>query len=278
MTTTATISAAEVNRLRQTTGAGMMDCKKALTEAGGDFDKAIEVLRKKGQKVAASRAERDAKEGIVLAKTSADGKKGILVSVNSETDFVARNAEFAAFAEQTAGIALEKFPASVEALKALAFTGSLTISDKLNELVGKIGEKLELARYEQISTEKVVAYNHPGNKLATLVGFSKAISEEAGRNIAMQVAAMAPVSLDKADVPQNIIDSELSVGRELARKENKPEAMIEKIAQGRLNKFYSESTLLNQEYIRDGKQTVSQYLATVDKDAKITGFKRIALG
>lgn len=278
MTMTATISAAEVNRLRQTTGAGMMDCKKALTEAEGDFDKAIEILRKKGQKVAASRAEREAKEGIVLAKTSADGKKGILVSVNSETDFVARNEEFASFVENVSKIALEKFPANVEELRALNYSGALSINDKLSELVGKIGEKLEVSRYETISAEKVAAYIHPGNKLSVIIGFTKNISDDAGRNIAMQVAAMAPVSLDKNDVPQNIIDSELEVGRELARKENKPENMIEKIAQGKLNKFYSESTLLNQEYIREAKKTVAQYLAEQDKDAKVTAFKRIALG
>ena len=222
MTATATISAAEVNRLRQVTGAGMMDCKKSLVEAGGDFDKAIEILRKKGQKVAASRAERDAKEGIVLAKTSADGKKGILVSVNSETDFVARNAEFSAFAEAVANTALDKFPANIDALKALNFSGALSINDKLTELIGKIGEKLELSRYEQISTEKVIVYNHPGNKLATIVGFTKAIPDEAGKNIAMQIAAMAPVSLDKSDVPQSFVDSELEVGRELARKKASP--------------------------------------------------------
>lgn len=278
MSATAAISASEVNRLRQVTGAGMMDCKKSLVEAGGDFDKAIEILRKKGQKVAASRAERDAKEGVVLAKTSADGKKGILLSVNSETDFVARNEEFAAFAETVATIALEKFPANTDALKGISYSGTLSINDKLTELIGKIGEKLDISRYENINTEKVIAYNHPGNKLATIVGFSKNVSDEVGKNIAMQVAAMAPVSLDKNDVPQSFIDSELEVGRELARKEGKPENMIEKIAQGKLNKFYAESTLLNQEYIRDGKQTVSQYLASIDKDLKITGFKRIALG
>jgi elongation factor Ts len=276
--TAAPISASEVNRLRQVTGAGMMDCKKSLTEAGGDFDKAIEILRKKGQKVAASRAERDAKEGMVLAKTSADGKKGIMVSVNSETDFVARNAEFAAFAEAVAATALDKLPANVDALKALPFSGTLSINDKLTELIGKIGEKLELSRYEQISAEKVIVYNHPGNKLATIVGFTKAISDEAGKNIAMQIAAMSPVSLDKSDVPQSFIDTELEVGRELARKEGKPENMIEKIAQGKLNKFYAESTLLNQEYIRDSKLTVTTYLAGIDKDLKVTGFKRIALG
>ena len=257
MTVTATISAAEVNRLRQTTGAGMMDCKKALTEANGDFDKAIEILRKKGQKVAASRAERDAKEGIVLAKVSADGKKGILVSVNSETDFVARNEEFAAFVENVSKIALDKFPSDVNALKALTYSGALTINDKLTELVGKIGEKLEVSRYETITAEKVASYIHPGNKLAVIIGFTKNISDEAGRNIAMQVAAMAPVSIDKSDVPQEIIDRELEIGKELARKEGKPENMIEKIAQGKLNKFYSESTLLNQEYIREAKKTVA---------------------
>ncbi len=278
MTTTVAISAAEVNRLRQTTGAGMMDCKKALTEAGGDFDKAIEILRKKGQKVAASRAERDAKEGIVLAKTSADQKKGILVSVNSETDFVARNEEFATFVENVSKIAIEKYPANVDALKALTYNGSVSINDKLTELIGKIGEKLEVSRYETINAEKVASYIHPGNKLAVIIGFTKTISDEAGRNIAMQVAAMAPVSIDKSDVPQEIVDRELEIGRELARKEGKPENMIDKIAQGKLNKFYSESTLLNQEYIREAKKTVAQYLAESNKDTKVTGFKRIALG
>ncbi|HET7819557.1 MAG TPA: translation elongation factor Ts [Chitinophagaceae bacterium] len=278
MSSTATVSAAEVNRLRQTTGAGMMDCKKALTEASGDFDKAIEILRKKGQKVAASRAERDAKEGIVLAKTAADGKKAIIVSVNSETDFVARNEEFAAFVEKVATIALEKFPANVDALKALPYSGSLTINDKLTELIGKIGEKLDVSRYETIAAEKVSAYIHPGNKLAVIIGFTKNVSDEVGRNISMQAAAMAPVSIDKNDVPQEIIDRELEIGRELARKEGKPENMIDKIAQGKLNKFYAESTLVNQEYIRDAKKTVAQYLADADKEAKITSFKRIALG
>lgn len=278
MTAIAAISASDVNRLRQVTGAGMMDCKKALTEAAGDFDKAIEILRKKGQKVAASRAERDAKEGIVLAKTTVDGKKGILVSVNSETDFVARNEEFASFVENVAKIALEKFPSDVEALKALTYSGALSINDKLTELIGKIGEKLEVSRYETISAEKVASYIHPGNKLAVIVGFTKNINDEAGRNIAMQAAAMAPVSLDKNDVPKEMIERELEIGRELARKEGKPENMIDKIAQGKLNKFYAESTLMNQEYVRDGKKTVSQYLAEVDKEAKVTGFKRIALG
>lgn len=278
MTITAIISASDVNRLRQITGTGMMDCKKALTEAGGNFDKAIEILRKKGQKVAASRAERDAKEGIVLAKTSADGKRGILVSVNSETDFVARNEEFASFVETVAHIALEKFPASVDALKLLSYNGTLSINDKLTELIGKIGEKLEVSRYETINAEKVSAYIHPGNKLAVIIGFTKNINDDAGRNIAMQVAAMAPVSVDKADVPQEIIARELEIGRELARKENKPENMIDKIAHGKLNKFYAESTLLNQEYIREAKKTVAQYLAEADKELKVTGFKRIALG
>lgn len=278
MTATATISASEVNRLRQVTGAGMMDCKKALTEAEGDFDKAIEVLRKKGQKVAASRAERDAKEGIVLAKVSADGKKGIMISVNCETDFVARNEEFAAFVESVAATALEKYPATAEELKALPYSTSLSIHEKLMEFIGKIGEKLELSRYEFITGEKVVVYNHPGNKLATLVGFTKNISEEEGKNIAMQIAAMAPVALDKEDVPQEMINSEIEIGKELARKEGKPENMIEKIAMGKLNKFYAESTLLNQEYIRDSKKTVKQYLAEIDKDLRIKGFKRIALG
>lgn len=278
MSATAAISASDVNRLRQVTGAGMMDCKKALTEAGGDFDKAIEVLRKKGQKVAASRADRDAKEGVVVAKISADGKAGILTSINSETDFVARNEEFISFCEKVGDIALEKSPADVEALKGQSYDGKISIADKLAELVGKIGEKLDVSKLETVKAEKVVSYIHPGSKLAVIIGFTKAINDETGRNIAMQVAAMNPVSLDKGDVPQDIIDRELEIGKELARKEGKPENMIEKIAQGKLNKFYAESTLLNQEYIRDSKKTVAKYLAEADKDAKVTAFKRIALG
>ncbi len=278
MTTTATISASDVNRLRQITGTGMMDCKKALSEANGDFDKAIEILRKKGQKIAASRSDRDAKEGIVLAKTSADGKKGILISVNSETDFVARNEEFASFVDTVATIALEKAPTNVEVLNTLIYSGTTTVNDKVIELIGKIGEKIAISRYEFVTSEKVVGYNHPGNKLATILNFSKNINDEVGRNIAMQIAAMNPISLDKNDVSAEVIESELNIGRELARKEGKPENMIDKIAQGKLNKFYAESTLLNQEYIRDAKKTVAQYLADADKDAKIISFKRIALG
>lgn len=278
MSTVTAISASDVNRLRQVTGAGMMDCKKALTEAGGDFDKAIEILRKKGQKIAASRAEREAKEGVVLAKVSDDGKRGVLVSVNSETDFVARNQEFISFVETVTNIALEKFPPDIETLRTLPYSSNLSVNDKLTELIGKIGEKLEVARYENISAEKVVSYIHPGNKLAVIIGFTKNINDEPARNIAMQVAAMNPISIDKNDVPKEVIDRELEIGRELARKEGKPENMIDKIAQGKLNKFYSESTLLNQEYIRDPKKTISQYLAEADKEVKVIAFKRIALG
>lgn len=278
MTNTTTISASDVNRLRQITGAGIMDCKKALTEGGGDFDKAIEILRKKGQKIAATRAQRDAKEGIVLAKISENGKKGIMVSVNCETDFVARNKEFSSLAETIANIALEKLPANIDELKSFPFSSSLSINEAITELMGKIGEKLELSRYEIILAEKVVAYNHPGNKLAAIVGFTKNISDEVGKNIAMQIAAMAPISVDKDDVPKEIIEREMEIGRELARKEGKPENMIDKIAMGKLNKFYSEFTLLNQEFIRDAKKTIRQYLAETDKEVKIAGFRRIALG
>lgn len=278
MTATTAISASDVNRLRQITGAGMMDCKKALTEGGGDFDKAIEILRKKGQKVAASRAQREAKEGIAISKVSADGKKAVMLCLNCETDFVARNEEFFSFVDTVANIALEKFPASADQLRSLPFSSSLSINDKLTELIGKIGEKLELSRYETLAAEKVSAYNHPGNKLTSMVGFSKTLSDEAGENIAMQVAAMAPVATDKNDVPKKIIESELEIGRELARKEGKPENMIDKIAQGKLNKFYSEATLLNQEFIRENKKTVRQYLYENAPETAVTGFRRIALG
>jgi elongation factor Ts len=274
------ITAAEVNKLRQMTGAGMMDCKKALEEAGGDFDKAIDFLRKKGQKVANNRADREAKEGLVIAKVTADGKKGVLVVVNCETDFVAKNEDFTNFANTIANIALEKQPANVDSLKSLPYAGNgITIADKVLEYVGKIGEKIDVSKYEVVEAAKVIAYNHPGNKLATIVGFNKANpSDELAKDIAMQVAAMAPVAVDRGDVDAKTLERELEIAKEQIRQEGKPEEMVEKIAQGKINKFYKESTLLNQEFIKDGKKTVSQYIKEADKDLTVTGFKRIALG
>ena len=247
---TVTISASDVNKLRQMTGAGMMDCKKALMEANGDFEKAIDELRKKGQKVAANRADREAKEGYIVAKTNNNATKGYLVALSCETDFVAKNAEFVKFAEDVLETALTNNAASLDALLALQLQGT-TISEKLIEMVGKIGEKIEITRYEVIEAPKVVVYIHPGNRVVSMVGLSSATAaNEAGKDVAMQIAAMNPVAIDKDDVDQSTLDREIEIGKEQARAEGKPENMIEKIAMGKLNKFYQESTLLNQAFIK----------------------------
>ncbi len=272
------ITAADVNKLRQITGAGMMDCKNALTEANGDFDLAIDILRKKGQKVAAKRADRDATEGLVIAKTTADGTRGVLVCVNCETDFVAKNADFTAMAERMATIALEKNLNSVEDLKAAAYdSNGLSIAEKLVEQTGVIGEKIDVSACGEVKAPFVYAYNHPGNKVASLVGLSKAGFETVAKDVAMQVAAMGPIALDKSSTPQSVIDKELEIGKELAIQEGKPADMAEKIAQGRLNKFFKESTLLSQEFIKDNKLSVDQYVKSADKDLAVTGFKRHSL-
>lgn len=274
-----TITATDVNKLRQKTGAGMMDCKKALVEANGDFEAAIDFLRKKGQKVAANRGDRDANEGLVLAKTS-DGRKGVMIVLNCETDFVAKNEEFGKLAYSILDIAISKSPSSLDELKTLNYNGgTLTVADKITEEIGKIGEKIDLAAYEVVNAGLVVAYNHPGNKLASMVGFNTETKiEEVGKDVAMQIAAMNPVSVDKEDVSADLIARELEIGKEQARTEGKPEEMLEKIAQGKLNKFYQESTLMNQQFIKDNKKTVKQYLESINKELKVTGFKRIQLG
>jgi elongation factor Ts len=275
---TMAITAADVNKLRQITGAGMMDCKKALTEANGDFDAAIDFLRKQGQKVAAKRADRDATEGLVIAKTTADGTKGVLVCTNCETDFVAKNADFTAMAERIATIALEKGLDSIDALKAAAYdSNGLSVAEKLIEQTGVIGEKIDVSACHALSAPYVYAYNHPGNKVASLVGLSKAGHETVAKDVAMQVAAMGPIALDKASTPQSVIDKELEIGKELAIQEGKPADMAEKIAAGRLNKFFKESTLLAQEFIKDNKLSVEQYVKNADKDMTVTGFKRHSL-
>jgi elongation factor Ts len=275
---TMAISAADVNKLRQMTGAGMMDCKKALTEANGDFDAAIDVLRKQGQKVAAKRADRDATEGLVIAKTNANSTVGVLVCVNCETDFVAKNADFTAMAERMTAIALEKGISSLEALKGAAYdSNGMTIAEKLIEQTGVIGEKIDVSACSEVKAPFVYAYNHPGNKVASLVGLNKAGFEVAAKDVAMQVAAMGPVALDKASTPQSVIDKELEIGKELAIQEGKPADMAEKIAQGRLNKFFKESTLLAQEFIKDNKMSVEQYLKSQDKELTATDFKRHSL-
>ena len=271
------ITAAEVNKLRQQTGAGMMDCKKALEESNGDFEAAVDFLRKKGAKVAANRADRDAKEGVVLAKTSSDNKSAVVISVNCETDFVAQNADFIKFAETVAGVALAKQPATIDELKALPYDATLSIADKFMEQVGKIGEKIDIGFYNVVSAPQVVGYIHPGNRLAVAIGFNKPVSAEVAKNIAMQAAAMAPVAIDKDDVDSTIINRELDIARETTRAEGKPEEMVEKIAQGKLNKFYKDSTLLNQEYFIDNKMTVRQFLQSVEKDLTVSALKRYSL-
>ncbi len=267
------ISASDVAKLRKMTGSGMMDCKNALTESEGDFDQAIDILRKKGQKVAGKRADRDASEGAVLAKNSADGKRAAIISLNCETDFVAKNDDFVKFANQILDIAVEKNPAALEELLNFELNG-VKISDEIINQTGVIGEKVELSYYDKIEGESVSSYIHTGNKLASIAGFSKAIDENTSKDIVMQIAAMSPVAVDKDDVPQNVIDKEIEIGKDLAIQEGKPADLAEKIAVGRLNKFFKENTLLNQQWVKNNKMTIRDFLKEVDGDVKVVGFKR----
>jgi elongation factor Ts len=273
------ITASDVNKLRQQTGAGMMDCKNALVESNGDFEAAIDILRKKGQKIAAKRGDNEAKEGIVLAQASADGKSGVILTLNCETDFVAKNEGYVALVQSLVDIALAKNPSTVDELMSLSYDERLSVSEKITEQIGVIGEKLDLSNYAVVNSEKVVAYNHPGNQLATLVGFSADGSDmnEVGRQVAMQVAAMNPIAIDKSGVDENTISRELEIGKELAIQEGKPAEMADKIAQGRLNKFFKENTLLSQQFIRDEKVTVEQFLDNTTKGLTVTNFKRFSL-
>ena len=274
-----TISAADVNKLRQMTGAGMMDCKKALTETNGDFDAAVDFLRKKGAKVSAARADRDAKEGAIIAKTSADNKLGIIIQLSCETDFVAKNEDFVKFANSIADLALANKPANADALKELDLVGQ-PLSERLMEQVGKIGEKIDVVKYEIVEATNVVAYIHGANRLGVLVAMNNAPSEAnlvAGRDAAMQVAALNPAAVDKDGVDSTVIERELEIAKDQVRAEGKPENMIEKIAQGKLAKFYKENTLLNQEFVKDGSLTVAQMLDKAEKGLTVTLFKRISL-
>jgi elongation factor Ts len=274
-----TISAADVNKLRQMTGAGMMDCKKALTETNGDFDAAVDFLRKKGAKVSAARADRDAKEGAIIAKTSADNKLGIIIQLSCETDFVAKNEDFVKFANSIADLALTHKPATADALKALDMDGQ-PLSERLMEQVGKIGEKIDVVKYEIVEANNVVAYIHGANRLGVLVAMNNAPSEAnlvAGKDAAMQVAALNPAAVDKDGVDATVIERELEIAKDQVRAEGKPENMIEKIAQGKLAKFYKENTLLNQEFVKDGSLTVAQMLDKAEKGLTVTLFKRVSL-
>ena len=280
---TVQISASDVNKLRQQTGAGMMDCKKALTETNGDFEAAIDFLRKKGAKVAASRQDRESNEGVVIARTSVDGKRGVIIELNCETDFVAKNAEFIAFANAIANEAVVNNPASIEALSELQIdteTNRGTIAEAIISRTGTIGEKIGISKYEVIEGEKVVAYIHGNYRLGVLVALSANAAgvDEAGKDVAMQIAAMNPVALDKDGVDATVIERELEIAKEQIRAEGKPEEMVEKIAAGKLNKFYKDSTLLNQEFVKDPSKNVAQFLSTVEKGLTVTAFKRVALG
>lgn len=271
----ADIKAADVQKLRKATGAGMMDCKKALQEAEGDFDKAIEVIRKKGQAIASKRADREASEGHVEAMVK--GNYGAMISLNCETDFVAKNDDFMKFAGSILDLAVAEKPANLEALLALELNGK-ALSEVITDQTGMIGEKLELAYFDAIEAAYVQAYNHPGNNLATLVGFSKDdVSEQLAKDVAMQIAAMAPVAVDETGVPADVIEQERKIGREKALTEGKPENIVDRIAEGMVKKFLKEATLLNQEFTKNNKLTVGQYIREADKDLEVTAFKRFSV-
>ncbi len=274
------ISAQDVNKLRQMTGAGMMDCKKALTEAEGDFEKAIEILRKKGQKVSASRSDREAKEGSVFVKVSDDKKEAVLIALNCETDFVAKNEEFQSLGSLIAATAFDEKPADKEALMNLA-AGSLTLNDKVIELIGKIGEKIEVSEYVLMTGEAVIPYIHAGSKLGVLVslkGVNGKDVTDAGKDVGMQIAAMNPVAVDESSVDKHIIEKELEIAKAQILAEGKPENMVEKIAQGKLNKFFKDSTLLHQLFVKDNSKTVAQYLNSVSSGLTVAEFRRITIG
>ncbi len=273
------ISASDVKALRDKTGAGMMDCKKALTEANGDIEKAIEILRKKGQKLSEKRADREAKEGVVMALVSDDQKKGIVVKVSCETDFVSKNDDFVAFAQKIADIALDTFPASKESMLAQKFD-NITVGEKITEQVGVIGEKVELTDYVRLEGDMIVPYIHMGYRAGVIVSLNQTGDDanEAGKNVAMQVAAMQPIALDKDGVDSSVVEKEIEIGKEVARKEGKPEAMLDRIAQGKLGKFFRENTLLNQSYVKDNKTSVRDYLNSVNSGLTATDFKHVKLG
>ena len=273
---TTTITAADINKLRQQTGAGMMDCRKALTESNGDFEAAIDYLRKKGQKVAALRGDREAKEGVIIAQTSGDNKTGYIINVSCETDFVSKNADYVAFAQSIMDAAIANNVKNAEELTKTKIDNEL-IEDKLNEQVAKIGEKISISRFERINAPYVAAYIHGSYRMGVLVGFNKK-ADEAGKDVAMQIAAMNPIAVDQDSVPAETIAREKEIAIEQVKAEGKPAEMAEKIAQGKINKFFKESTLLAQAFVKDGNKSVADYLKSIDADLKVTEFKRVALG
>ncbi|MDD6210002.1 MAG: translation elongation factor Ts [Bacteroidales bacterium] len=269
------ISMADISKLRKMTGAGMMDCKNALTEANGDFDKAVEIIRKKGQAVAAKRSDREASEGCVLA--AVNGNFAAIVALKCETDFVAKNADFIALTQNILNVALDKKPATLEELTALQLDGS-SISNLITDRIGVTGEKMELGFYEFVEGPATVAYIHPGNKLATIVAFNQeGVETQMAKDVAMQVAAMNPVAIRPEEVPADVIEKELEIARDKARQAGKPENLIDKIAQGGLNKYYQENTLLQQAFVKDAKINIDQYLKSANKDLTVVAFKRVTL-
>lgn len=274
------ITTQDINKLRQLTGSGMMDCKKALTEADGSIEKAIELLRKKGQKIAAARANRETTEGLALVDVNDQSNYGAIITLTCETDFVAKNETFKQVAHQILSLALSKRPATITELKTLPIDG-ITVEERITELIGKMGENITLGAYEDLSGEVVVPYLHTGSKLAVLVALQGARGEqvlEAGKDIAMQIAALHPIAIDKQEVPTHIVDKELEIAREQAKQDAKNPAMVENIAQGRLSKFFKDHTLLNQPFVKDNSLTVAQYLVKVASGLTVAAFKRVLVG
>ncbi len=272
----ATITAADINKLRQATGAGMLDCRKALTESNGDFEAAIDWLRKQGQKVAAKRSDREAKEGVILAKTTADNKAGIIVCISCETDFVSKNADFVAFAQTIADAAVSNNVKSAEELNEVVINGA-KVSDLINDKLASIGEKIEVSKFERVEAPFVASYIHGANRMGVLVGLTKE-SAEAGKDVAMQIAAMNPLAVDESSIPADVIEREKNIAIEVVKAEGKPAEMAEKIAMGKLNKFFKDNTLMAQAFVKDANKSVADYLKGIDADLKVTEFKRVALG
>ena len=271
-----TITASDINKLRQATGAGMMDCRKALTESNGDFEAAIDWLRKQGQKVAAKRSDREAKEGVILAKTTADNKSGIVLCISCETDFVSKNADFVAFAQSIADAAIAHNVKSAEELNEVEINGA-KVSDLINDKLAAIGEKIGVSKFERIEATYVASYIHGTNRMGVLVGLS-AEAEEAGKDVAMQFAAMNPLAVDETSIPAEVIAREKDIAIEMIKAEGKPAEMAEKIAMGKLNKFFKDNTLMAQAFVKDGNKSVAEYLKGIHADLKVTAFKRVALG
>ena len=272
----ATITAADINKLRQATGAGMLDCRKALTESNGDFEAAIDWLRKQGQKVAAKRSDREAKEGVVLAKTTADHKAGIVLCISCETDFVSKNADFVAFAQSIADAGIANNVKSAEELNNVEINGA-KVSDMINDKLAAIGEKIEISKFERVEAPYVASYIHGANRMGVLVGLTQE-SADAGKDVAMQIAAMNPLAVDETSISAETIEREKNIAIEMIKAEGKPAEMAEKIAMGKLNKFFKDNTLMAQPFVKDGNQSVENYLKSIDPALKVTEFKRVALG